>query len=127
MATALGGLRRRILGISPREVTFEARGFPPGDPAARRHLEAIARVFVSGYHIALEESDGATLRARLDSTEPGVRGWAYEGAAMGLALRDHFSPWRRNRLLTFIEEQGSEHIYMLHVGAGWALARLRLA
>ena len=53
------------------------------------------------------------------------RGFAYEGAAMALALLDHVLPWRRNRLARFIRGPARDHIYMAHVGAGWALARLR--
>jgi hypothetical protein len=43
---------------------------------------------------------------------------------MALALLDLLAPWR-NRLGGFIRGGGAAHVYMLHVGAGWALARLR--
>jgi hypothetical protein len=44
---------------------------------------------------------------------------------MGLALLDFFKPWGRGRLKPFIEGAGAAHVYMLYVGAGWMLARLR--
>jgi len=44
---------------------------------------------------------------------------------MGLALLDCFTPWRNDRWRTFTERLAEPHIYMMHVGLGWALARLR--
>ena len=42
---------------------------------------------------------------------------------MGVTLTHFFTPWR-DGVAAFIEGPGSPHIYMLHVGIGWALARL---
>lgn len=44
---------------------------------------------------------------------------------MALALLDQLTPWKRNRLRQFLSGPAAEHAYMVHVGAGWALARLR--
>jgi hypothetical protein len=43
---------------------------------------------------------------------------------MGLALLDFLTPWRRNRIHQFLRGAGQAHAYMVHVGAGWAWARL---
>jgi hypothetical protein len=51
------------------------------------------------------------------------RGFAYEGAGMALALLDRLTPWNRGRLRAFLDGPGDRHAYMVHVGAGWALAR----
>lgn len=51
-----------------------------------------------------------------------LRGFAAEGVGMGLALLDTLTPWRRDRLRGFLEGPGRDQAYMLHVGAGWALA-----
>lgn len=123
--SAAGRLRRRLFGIAPAEATFARRGFAYGSPAARSRLEGIGFAFLGGYHAALEEGGAAELGARLDRAEPALRGFAFEGAAMGLALLDLLSPWRRDRLRTFLRGPGAPHVYMAHVGAGWALARLR--
>jgi hypothetical protein len=65
------------------------------------------------------------LSKQIDSTTPNeLQGFAYEGAAMALTLLDFLSPWNRNRFKRFVEGAGSHHIYMVHVGAGWAWARL---
>ncbi len=41
-----------------------------------------------------------------------------------MAILDFIMPWRKNQLPLFINGEGQNHIYMLHVGAGWAIARL---
>jgi hypothetical protein len=125
MPTAVGSLRRRLLGISAEEATVARRGFHVTDAARRERLERIGRTFLHGYHAALEERDPDALARRLDETvEPEWRGFAFEGAAMGLAIGDAFLPRRRRRLPAFVTGAGAAHVYMLHVGAGWALARL---
>ncbi len=43
---------------------------------------------------------------------------------MGLALLDALVPGRGRRFQAFVEGPGAAHVYMVHVGAGWALARL---
>jgi hypothetical protein len=121
----LGQTRRRFLGLSLVEATFAKRGFVASEEKARRHLEKIGTTFLSGYHAALEETGFVALAQRLSIVEADFRGFAFEGAAMGLALLDCFTPWRKNRWRTFTERFADPHIYMMHVGLGWALARLR--
>ncbi|HEU4452184.1 MAG TPA: DUF1702 family protein [Longimicrobium sp.] len=117
-------LLRRLLGIHPAEATFARRGFAASSAAARERLERVGLTFLDGYHAALEVDDDE-LAARLDATEPVLRGFGYEGAAMAMALLDALTPWRRGRLAAFLRGAGAPHAYMAHVGAGWALARLR--
>ena len=120
-----GSFRRRLFGIAPEETTFARRGFPPGTERARRRLEAIGRTFVDGYHAALLDDAPERLARRLAAVDPERRGFAFEGAAMGLSLRDYLTPWRRDRWRRFLAGPGSAHAYMVHVGVGWTLARLR--
>lgn len=116
--------RKRLFSISFEEATIARRGFHVGGIEATRRLEQIGRTFLQGYHSALDDEDHAMLALHLDATEQSFRGFAYEGAAMGLALLDQFSPRRRGRLRSFLNDAGSQHPYMIHVGAGWAMARL---
>lgn len=117
-------LLRRLLGIDPAEATFARRGFAASSMQVRERLERVGFTFLDGYHAALE-TEGDELTARLDATGPDVRGFAYEGAAMALALLDALTPWRPGRIAAFLRGAGAPHVYMVHVGAGWALARLR--
>ena len=121
----LGRARRRFMGLSPAEASFDKRGFLTSEEKARQHLEQIGVTFLTGYHDALEETRFVSLVHRLEGVEAELRGFAFEGAAMGLALLDCLTPWRKNRWRTFTERLGQSHIYMMHVGYGWALARFR--
>ncbi len=122
--TLRGRLLRRVLGIDPAQATFARRGFAATTPEARERLERVGLTFLYGYHAALESGE-EELAARLDETEPAMHGFAYEGAGMALALLDLLTPWRRDRLAALLRGAGARHAYMVHVGAGWALARLR--
>ena len=88
MSAFLGRLRRGFFGIPAREIAFERRGFRGSDPKVRAGLEQIGRAFASGYHAALEDGHLKALVPRLNSLDLDLQGFAYEGAAMGLALRD---------------------------------------
>jgi enediyne biosynthesis protein E3 len=123
MLFSVNKLRRALLGISIEETTFVKRGFYRGNARAQQKLELIGRIFVQGYHAALDDDHFDILVPSLESIEEEYRGFAYEGAAMGLALLDYFSP-RQQRLIAFMQGPGASHIYMLHVGAGWTLGRL---
>ena len=120
----MGTLTRRMLGIPPSETSFARRGFRGGSAEARRRFERIGEAFVLGYHEALEvEAPERPLRG-LEIVERELSGFAFEGAAMGFRLLDTLKPWRRNRWQAFVDGPGRHHAYMVHVGAGWALARL---
>jgi hypothetical protein len=120
----VGRLARRIFNLAGDERAFlrSLEGVPDGP--MRRRLEEIARSFSAGCHAALEEPRPGLLAARLAQVEPELRGFAYEGAGLGLALLDAVTPWRRHRLRDFIAGAGSPQTYMLHVGTGWVLGRL---
>ena len=117
-------LRKHVLGISFQEVTFERRGFIDGDHDAKVRLEQVGRVFLQGYHAALNDEGLETLASNLDAMDHELSGFAYEGAAMGLTLLDQLSFTNRQRLHTFLNGIGSRHTYMIHVGVGWAIARV---
>ena len=116
-------LLNKLLSISPSEVTFARRGFSGVKPEVRERLEHVGTIFLLGYHAALQENEPVGLSNRLEQVATEYRGFAFEGAAMGLALRDAMVPGS-SRLPEFIAGAGKRHIYMLHVGAGWAYARV---
>ena len=120
----MGKWNRLIFGISLEEVSYARRGFRGGSAEIRARLESVGGAFLGGYHAALEEDRTEALAARLDAVDPWYRGFAYEGAAMSLALLDALTPWRRTRLQDLLSGAGGDHVYMAHVGAGWAIARL---
>lgn len=126
MVSAMGQVKRLIFGISPKETTFARRGFPGGRVGVRQRLEKVGQTFVQGYNAALCDHDPGRLALQLNTVEAELRGFAFEGAAMSLALLDQITPWQRGRFDAFLRGPANHHTYMVHVGAGWALARLRL-
>lgn len=118
--SALKKLRRAMLGVSPQEIA----AFRKGDSATWKQLEQAVSSAVEGYHATLDSSKFAVLIPRLDTIPLELRGYAYEGAAMGLTGLDCMLPWKK-RLSAYMHGPGAAHIYMVHIGAGEALARLR--
>ncbi len=119
-------LSRRLLAIPIEEVSFARRGFRGGTEEVHALLERVGRSFLAGYHAALEQRSHERLTARLEEIDADHRGFAFEGAAMALTLLDILVPWRR-RLQTLLAGSGAAHVYMVHIGAGWAIARLPIA
>jgi hypothetical protein len=121
----MGTVARRMLGISPQETSFARRGFRCDSRPVREHLEEVGRSFVHGYLAALEAGSAEALGARLTAeVARDFQGFAHEGAGMALTLLDVLAPWRRGRLRSFLTGPGRIHTYIVHVGSGWALARL---
>jgi hypothetical protein len=117
-------VRRIAFGISPDEATFDRRGFPAPQPEVRHHLEKAGGSFIEGYNTALADPRPDVLAERLNQLSDTYRGFAFEGAAMALALLDLVTPWQQGRFQAFCDGPGSGHMYLLYVGAGWAMARL---
>jgi enediyne biosynthesis protein E3 len=110
---------------SPKETTFARCGFRGNNVEARRRLERVGRTFPLGYHAALDVDQPENLALRLNAIDPKFRGFAFEVAAMGLTLLDHqLSLRRQDRIKALLEGAGESHSYVIHVGAGWAFARL---
>jgi hypothetical protein len=121
----MGTMTRRLLAISPRETSVARRGFRCDSAAVRERLEEVGRCFVAGYNAALVSSEPAALAAAIEAAVAlDFRGFAYEGAGMALTILDVLTPWRRDRLRRFLAGPGDAHVYIVNVGAGWALARL---
>ena len=121
----LQALVSRAISIDPRETELAVRGFAPCSAEVRAALEEHGRSFVHGFNSSTRARDEDELEASLEAVAAPERGFAFEGAAMGLALLDLVLPRRRLRFAAFVRGPAVPHVYMAHVGAGWALARLR--
>ncbi|MBT2212761.1 MULTISPECIES: DUF1702 family protein [Actinomadura] len=117
-------LRSRILTPSTSEVGLDKRGFHVKDPAARELLETIGRTFLAGYARAARARSPEAVAEALRGVPPRFRGFAHEGAAMGFAVLDGLSPRGGRRFGSYLDGPGGDHVYMAHVGLGWAMARL---
>ncbi|GAA0458561.1 DUF1702 family protein [Actinoplanes campanulatus] len=116
-------LRRRILTPSMKETKLSVRGFHVKDAVARTMLETTGESFLTGYAYAAEARHPAEAEERLETVPRQYRGFAYEGAGMGFAIRDGL-PFGGSYVSRFLEGRAQDHIYMVYVGIGWALARL---
>ena len=121
---SLRQLKKQLLHIDTAEASFARRHFHCKDDQTRQRLEQIGATFLRGYNAAIEENDLSVLATQLNSVDQALRGFAFEGAAMGLTLLDSVTPWNKGRLLKFITGPGARHVYMVNVGSGWAIARL---
>jgi hypothetical protein len=106
------------------EATFATRGFRAGDRFSQDLLESIGRTFLTGFGYAAEASGPPDAESTLDTVEKPLRGFAYEGAAMCFAILDAITPGRGSRIRDLLAGGGRRHVYMVHVGIGWAMARL---
>jgi enediyne biosynthesis protein E3 len=120
VAISLGKLRRSLMGVSHKKAT----SFSKGNTEAWKHLETVVLTALEGYHATLDSSKLEVLVPRLDMIPLEMRSYAYEGAAMGLTAFDWMLPWKK-RLRAYMAGPGAPHIYMVHIGAGEALALLR--
>lgn len=132
-ATLLGSIRKRITAPPTSAIRFPVRGFDTTDAPARDQLEFSAFQLLFGYELGIEESglDHGDLVIRLESVQREYQGFAYEGAVMGLAMRDAMSPVPGHRVTeTFLagpdfhSAPGSKHLFMGYLGVGFTIAHL---
>ncbi|MFL6111495.1 MAG: DUF1702 family protein [Catenulispora sp.] len=125
MAATWAALRRRILTPSASQTQLDKRGFHEKNAQARERLETVGVMFLRGYAFAAEARTAQDATDRLEREIPrDYRGFAYEGAGMGFAMRDTLRPACSALMPSFLEGGGRPHKYMVYVGVGWALARL---
>ena len=106
------------------QTRLDVRGFHKKSPESQELLERIGATFLEGYAYAAEAKTIADATERLEQLSDRFRGFAYEGAGMGFAVRDGlpFGPTNLNE--RFLAGSGQPHVYMVYVGMGWAMARL---
>jgi hypothetical protein len=124
MSEFLLSVMRPFISIPASATRCGRRGFAVRSVRMAAHLEGIGMSFSEGYHAALDGGPLISLVGHLEVVDDRLRGFAYEGAAMGVAIADRFRPTRSARFHEFLAGPGWRHRYMVHVGLGWMLARL---
>lgn len=117
----------RLLDLEPERIGVSARGFAVHDTRKRQRLERITSTVVYGYRAALRTRDPLELAHELTAgTERELCGFAFEGAGLALQVLDALLPrWKGSRWGAFASNAAQSHVYMVHVGAGLGLGRLR--
>ncbi|HEV2342457.1 MAG TPA: DUF1702 family protein [Actinocrinis sp.] len=124
MAGTWGTIRGRIITPSASSGSFEKRGFHIKSLDAREALEKTSRMFMNGYAYAAAADTVAEAQDRIAQLPWQFRGFAYEGAAMGYAVRDGMPVGNTRHVTDLLAGRTDGHIYMIHFGVGWAMARL---
>ncbi len=117
--TLTNQLTSYLFAVSSDEVKVEKRGFDCPNKKMATHLETVGKSFLIGYHNGIIEKE----EVYESLLSPLYSGFAYEGAAMGLVIRDLVGFNKYKRIDKFLKSH-QNHIYMIHVGIGWALARV---
>jgi hypothetical protein len=119
-------LRRRLLTPDVSETSIDKRGFHKKSPAAVERLETVGRTFLEGYAYAVEARSSDEAVESLERRVPEwLRGFAYEGAGMGLAVLDGLPFGRSDNVRGFLATpRGDAYEYLVYVGIGWAMARI---
>jgi enediyne biosynthesis protein E3 len=117
-------IKARALTVSTDEVRLERRQIQPKHPAAKEQLENVGLAFLEGYHCALMDRGASRLVQSLEQVPSRHRGFAYEGAAMATWLLDATSIFAKFRWDQFYSLASASQPYIVHVGVGWAMARL---
>ncbi|MDU0289339.1 DUF1702 family protein [Saccharothrix longispora] len=125
MTSSWRALRRRLLTPSTAETSLDKRGFHKKSPAAQERLENVGKTFLTGYAHAVEARTPAEAEERIEQLPDWLRGFAYEGAGMGLAMLDGLPFGRSDNVSRFLATPtGTRYQYLAYVGIGWAMARL---
>jgi enediyne biosynthesis protein E3 len=121
-------LRSAVRMLGHRLITRARPTAPARDARKRARIDRIIAAFEHGYLCACDVAGEDDLRDRLidrlNRLDAFDRGFAFEGAAMAVVLLDICLPWRAP-LFPALLSAATDHPYLLHVGAGWALARFR--
>lgn len=121
--TARPPLRLRPFVLRTGMVDFAARGFRTEPAPTRATLQGSARAFLAGFNAELAVPPAAA--PTFGDVPPDRRGFAAEGAGMAAALLDLLNPGRGGRLAVLRAAHDDRHAYLIQVGVGWALAKLR--
>jgi len=115
--------RLALFDLDPGAAQLDVRGFAATTPAKRERLEQSGGAFIDGYRAGIRTGDPGWTAEACESAPAPLRGFAYEGGAMALSMLDLFTSGVPRRLRRFADEHAGLHLYMVHVGAGWAIAR----
>lgn len=117
--TVLGAVLRPLFDVTPSDL-------PPAAVDAGATAERLSRVVFTVTECCqttLLNRREATLLRKLDAYPEELRGFAYEGAGVGLAALDHLLPWKQ-RTRGFVDGAASPYVFAVYLGAGMGLARL---
>ncbi|MCM2389893.1 DUF1702 family protein [Streptomyces albipurpureus] len=117
--TLLGAVMRPLFEVTPSDLPAVA----VGSGATAERLSRVVFTVTECCEVTLLNRRESTLVDKLDAYPEELRGFAYEGAGVGLAALDHLLPWKQ-RTRRFVDGAGSPYVFAVYLGAGMGLARL---
>lgn len=118
-----GFLRRFLFGLSVTRMDAAWKDFPGQETETRKRLRLSSNAFINGYNTALEVGLSHILISELQAFDIHLRGFAYEGTGMGLAMIDYTSFGGKSKFQKFVNENPN-YKGMAHVGAGFTISVL---
>jgi hypothetical protein len=116
----LGTLMKPLFEVAPKDVP----ALTEGDGPTTERLSKVVLTVTECCQLTLLNRREASLVPKLDAYPEELRGFAYEGAGVGLSALDYLLPWKQ-RTRRFVDGPASAYIYAVYLGAGMGLARLR--
>ncbi len=118
-----GFLRRFLFGLSITQMDGAWKDFPGAETETTKRLKLSSNAFINGYNTALEVGLSHILISELKAFDIHLRGFAYEGAGMGLAMIDYTSFGKESKFQKFVH-QNPNYPGLAHIGAGFAITIL---
>lgn len=119
--TFAGNLLGKVFAVSAATMKPPAAG----DDASSARLKQVVFTVTECCQATVLDPRPERLVSKLDAYDKELRGFAYEGAGVGLAALDTLIPTKR-RTLAFATGLGAPYIFGIYLGAGMGLARMRL-
>jgi len=119
-----GFLRRFLFGLSIEGLDRFWKEFPGSETEARKRLRLSSNAFINGYNTALEVGLSHILYSELQAFDIAFRGFAYEGAGMGIAMLDYTALGNQNRFQQLVDS-APNYSSLPFIGAGFAIAVLK--
>ncbi len=118
-----GKVRRFVFGLPLINIENTWKNIPNVETPTRTKLRSSVIAFVTGLNTAIEVAYSKLLIGQLEGLSDNCRGFAYEGAGMGLAIIDY----SRNKGLVakFLKGEGANYPELIHVGVGCATSLLK--
>jgi hypothetical protein len=117
--SVLGAVMRPLFEVAPSDFPASV-----GTGAGAERLSRVVFTVTECCELTLLNRREAALVPKLDAYPEELRGFAYEGAGVGLAALDQLLPWKQ-RTRRFVDRAASEYVFAVYLGAGMGLARLR--
>ncbi len=123
MPSMIGPLRSALLGTGTDVPPLGRPGFQAPSPATKAELERVATNLASCIDVAVRSKNNDELIAHINQLPERYQGFAFEGAATGLAAVDSITPFS-TRAHDLIAGPAAKHDLTMYVGVGLAMGRI---